>query len=340
MGIVHIRRLSPGRCSVTRAAAVRGLRLRGVAASRHGGLGGGHAGGAAVDGVRGSAKSWERGMTLASWDLGRWTVSCRVSGEGTPVVLLHSGPGSASDWRGVFERFGAGYRLVAVNGFGRGQTSGWPAGDVEVDQYVELVSGLVGELGEPVHLVGHSYGGAVALRMVSTSPRLVRSLAVVEPQAYPLLADGDPRLFAEVAEVADAFASAVDDSRVEDAWRGFIDHYSGAGSWDALPHATRQRMLQSSEVAVRSWAALFTNPITTADLSQIGIPTLVIQGGRTTAPERRLCEIITARVPGARRVVVEGAGHMVPLTHPTATAETLEAHLEPLSADPARSGRS
>ena len=278
-------------------------------------------------------------MTLTSWDLGRWTVSCRVSGQGTPVVFLHSGPGSAADWREVVERFAAGYRLAAVNGFGQGRTSEWPAGEVQVDQYSEMVSGLVSELGEPVHLVGHSYGGAVALRMVSTSPRLVRSLAVVEPQAYPLLTDGDPQLFAEVTEVADTFAHAVGEGRVEDAWRGFIDHYNGSGSWGALPEPVQQRMLKISDVAVRSWTALFTNPMTTGDLTRIGVPTLAIQGGQTTAPERRLCEIVADLVPGARQVVIEGAGHMAPLTHPAATAEALEAHLRSLSTEPAPSGR-
>lgn len=72
-------------------------------------------------------------MTLASWDLGRLTVSCRVSGQEAAVVFIHSGPGSAADWREVFERFAAGFRLVAVNGFGQGQTSDWPSGAVHVD---------------------------------------------------------------------------------------------------------------------------------------------------------------------------------------------------------------
>jgi lipase len=278
-------------------------------------------------------------VTLASWDLGGLTVSCRVSGEGTPVVFLHSGPGSAADWRGVFERSPSGYRLVAVNGFGRGQTSDWPPGEVHVDLYVELVVGLVRELGEAVHLVGHSYGGAVALRMALTSPRLVRSLAVVEPQAYPLLSDGDPQMLTEVTQVAETFACAVDEGRVEDAWRGFIDHYNGAGSWHALPEASRERMLRMSDAAPRSWAALFTNPITVSDLRKIRVPTLVIQGGRTTAPERRLCEIVAEEVPEARQVVVEGASHMVPLTHPSTGAEALEAHLRSLDAHPAPPGR-
>jgi lipase len=273
-------------------------------------------------------------VTLASWDLGPWTVSARVAGHGAPVVFLHSGPGSAADWRAVFEHFTPGYRLVAVNGFGRGQTSDWPSGDVHVDQYVELVAGLVAELGEPTHLVGHSYGGAVALRMASTSPRLVRSLVVVEPQAYPLLRDRDPQMLAEVTEVAEMFAGAVDEGRVEDAWRGFIDHYNGAGSWQALPEATRERMLRTGDVAVRSWNALFTNPITVTDLARLRVPTLVIQGGRTTAAERRLCEIVAERVSDARQTVVEEAGHMVPLTHPAAIAEALEAHLRFVEAEP------
>jgi lipase len=243
------------------------------------------------------------------------------------VLFLHSGPGSAADWRGVFECFAADYRLLAVNGFGQGRTSDWPSGDVHVDQYVELVSGLVAELGESVHLVGHSYGGAVALRMATGSPRLVRSLAVVEPQAYPLLRDSDPQMLAEVTGLAEAFASAVDEGRVEDAWRGFIDHYNGDGSWHALPEVVRERMLGTGDVAVRSWAALFTNPISVDDLMHLRVPTLVIQGGQTTGPERRLCDIVADRVPGARRVVVESAAHMVPLTHPAATAEALEAHL-------------
>jgi len=274
-------------------------------------------------------------VTLRSWELGRLRVGCRVSGEGAPVVFLHSGPGGASDWREVLERFTAGYRSVAVDGFGRGATSDWPAGEVHVDQYVELVAGLARELGEPVHLVGHSYGGAVALRMVATVPELVRSLVVVEPQAYPLLREGDPLMFAEVTRVAETFACAVAEGRAEDAWRGFIDHYGGAGSWDALPVTVRGRMLRTSEAAVRSWAALFTNPIAVSDLMQIGVPTLVIQGAQTTAPERRLCEIVADRVPEAREVVVEGAGHMVPLTHPTAIAEAVEAHLRRLDANPA-----
>lgn len=273
-------------------------------------------------------------MARQSWELGRLTVGGRVSGEGAPVVFLHSGPGSASDWRAVFERFTAGYRLVAVDGFGRGATTDWPADEVHVDQYVELVVGLTRELGGSVHLVGHSYGGAVALRMVATAPELVRSLVVVEPQAYPLLRERDPPMFAEVTQVAETFARAVDEGRAEDAWRGFIDHYGGAGSWHALPVTARERMLRISEAAVRSWAALFTNPITVSDLTQIGVPTLVIRGAETTAPERRLCEIVADRVPDAREVVVEGAGHMVPLTHPTAIAETVEAHLRSVGSNP------
>jgi pimeloyl-ACP methyl ester carboxylesterase len=149
-----------------------------------------------------------------------------------------------------------------------------------------------------------------------------------------LLRDGDPLLLREVTEVAATFARTVDAGRVEEAWRGFIDHYNGAGSWRALPDATRERMLRMSDAAVRACAALLTNPITVSDLTRIRVPTLAIRGAQTTAPERRLCELVADRAPEARQVVVEGAGHMLPLTHPAAMAEALEAHLRALEPHP------
>ena len=63
-------------------------------------------------------------------------------------------------------------------------------------------------------------------------------------------------------------------------------------------------MLRIRDAAVRSWVALFAEPILVSDVTQIGVPTLVVQGAETTAPERRLCEIVADRVPEARAVVV------------------------------------
>ena len=68
-----------------------------------------------------------------------------------------------------------------------------------------IIGALIDRIGAPVHLVGHSYGGAVALKLAASRPDAVRSLTVIEPVAFHLLIDGsaaDRALFAEAAGLA------------------------------------------------------------------------------------------------------------------------------------------
>ncbi|MDX1620833.1 MAG: alpha/beta hydrolase [Nitriliruptorales bacterium] len=254
-------------------------------------------------------------------------VGYREQGEGEPVLFLHSGPGSAADWKQVFQRFPSGHRLVALHAYGRGGTADWPSGELQVEDIAKLARRLITMAGPPVHLVGHSYGGAVALRLAVTDPDSVRTLAVLEPQAYPLLRESDPELYEETRTVAEQFRSALSERRLEDAWRGFIDHYGASGSWDQLPAQAQAGMLAMSDAALRSWNALFTHPIEPADLEDLRMPVLAIEGGRSTGPERRMCEIVAERAPHGRLVVIEEAGHMLPLTHPAEVVDALIEHI-------------
>lgn len=254
-------------------------------------------------------------------------VGYHAQGEGRPVVFLHSGPGSAADWRQVFAAFSEGYRLVAMNAFGRGETADWPEDELTVDDFVGLVGGLTAALGGTFDLVGHSYGGAIALRTAVVAPELVGTLTVLEPQIYPVLEDSDPRLYAQGIELLDRFTTALTAGRPEVAWRAFIDHYNEPGTWDSLPAGLRNLQMASSKGAVRSWEALYANPTSIDDLTGIPHSTLVIQGSQTAAAEERMCEIVADAVPQARRIVIDGAGHMLPLTHPAAVAAAIEEHL-------------
>jgi pimeloyl-ACP methyl ester carboxylesterase len=72
---------------------------------------------------------------------------------------------------------------------------------------------------------------------------------------------------------------------------------------------------------------LFSNPTTIAALRPPPAPTLVLCGGNTTAPERRMCEIVAAAAPRAALAVLPGAGHMSPMTHPKEAAARIAAHI-------------
>lgn len=97
---------------------------------------------------------------------------------------------SSRQWRSLSERLAASHRVLAPDFLGSGKNPPW-SDDVpfgyELD--VALVAKALDALDAPVHLVGHSYGGLVALALARTLPHRVRSLAVYDPVAFGVLHD-------------------------------------------------------------------------------------------------------------------------------------------------------
>jgi pimeloyl-ACP methyl ester carboxylesterase len=109
-------------------------------------------------------------------------------GHGPLVVALHSGGMSSRQWRRLAELLAPSYRVVLPDLLGSGANPPWPepdAFDVRLD--VAALGELLDALGEPAHLVGHSYGGFLALTLARQRPADVRSLAVYDPTAFGVL---------------------------------------------------------------------------------------------------------------------------------------------------------
>ena len=190
------------------------------------------------------------------------------TGEGAPVVLLHSGAGEARDWRRFIAGLPAGYRCAALDFYGCGGTPAWPGpAALTTDDQAALVAALARSIGAPVHLCGHSYGGAIALRLVVTHPELVQSLSLIEPQCYPLLREAGDPLFAESESLWHSVRTAFEQGEPERGWRQFIDLYSGDGFWDRLRPEVRASLLAVSPI--ERWTALFSNPTTIDDVRRV-----------------------------------------------------------------------
>ncbi len=113
----------------------------------------------------------------------------------------------------------------------------------------------------------------------------------------------------------------------ESAWRSFIDLRNGAGTWDVMPDKARARMMAQTRQAVDGFKSNLSNPTTIEDCQKIRAPTLVVRGGNTTRPERRITEILAATVPGCRYAIIPEAEHMSPITHPEEVSALILDHL-------------
>ena len=151
------------------------------------------------------------------------------------------------------------------------------------------------------HLVGHSYGGVIALLTAARRPELLRSLTVIEPPAFGV-ARGIP--------AADDFAA-----RIEEQWtngprdpgeflRGFL---ALVGSSIPVGNFTPELLQGARTLMVERSPAEAV--ISFDELAGAPFPKLVVSGGHSSAFEA-VCDVLEERL-GAERAVLPGAGHSV-----------------------------
>src|SRR5215831_7960985 len=117
----------------------------------------------------------------------------REVGSGTAVVCLHSSASSSVQWRPLMERLADRFRVISVDLYGYGQSPPWPEGRaLSLADEVRLLEPVLRDAGNRFHLIGHSYGGAIALRAALDRPERLLSLSLFEPVLFSLLAEEDP----------------------------------------------------------------------------------------------------------------------------------------------------
>jgi pimeloyl-ACP methyl ester carboxylesterase len=222
--------------------------------------------------------------------------------------------GSAGEWREVFSLWPEGHRLIAVDAYRSGDGLGAPA-DRTLEDYADQVRAVVSHVAEPVHLVGFSWGGATALHLAVTTPEVLASVAVVEPEAYSLLRTEDAQAIAEITALRDRWREQVRADRWYEAFEEFVDFYNGPGSFARWPADRREAFLDDQRARGDLWDVLFEAPLTGEALTTVAVPVHVVEGSATSAVDHAICEVVLRRVRRARHSVIEGAGHMMPLTH-------------------------
>jgi len=253
-------------------------------------------------------------------------------GAGEAVVLLHSTGASGSQWRRLAAELGDRFRVVAPDLCGYGGSGPWKGkGEISLAAEAALVAALIERLDQPVHLVGHSFGGAVALRLAQERPELLKSLVLIEPVAFHLLRAGDAidaQAFDEISRVADGVARSLACGDFQGGFGRFVDYWSGEGAWTAVPEDKRGPLAtRLGKVALDFWSAL-NDPTRLGDLAELDVPTLVIRGGTSPLPVRRIAWHLGRTLPRVQLETIDCAGHMAPLTHAADVNALIAAHLE------------
>ena len=270
-------------------------------------------------------------------------VGFHIEGRGRPVVLLHSSMGSKGQWRSLVERMRRSHRLIAIDLHGYGASPMSPPGQAfTLHHEVRLIESVLQVAllpGEAFHLVGHSYGAAVALQLACWKPYRLQSLALYEPVAYHLLPPGQ-RGRVELESVRDELQRYADRGEALLGAQRFIDYWSGAGSFDQLPRPVQMSLAGLVRKTLLDFAAVSREKSTIDDYRCISAPVCLFSGTTGPRPPRDVLDVLADALPQARRHRVE-AGHMAPVTHSWLVNPVLECFIRGVdSSDTPQASRS
>lgn len=254
------------------------------------------------------------------------------------VVFLHSTGTLPSMWKHVPPAALRGReRLLALH-------RGYPPGPLlsrgevcDATNDAEHVLAQLPASADRIHLVAHSYGGLVAVKLLERLGARVESAFLFEPVMFGSLrhdAQSDPDGVAQAREFAENpwFVFDPDKGGTDEWMELFIDYWNRPGSWRAMPDAARAQTLSFGWKMFQEVRSCFFDE---TPFAQVKLPadTTLVMGQRSPPASRAMAVALKRENPGAVLVDLEGAGHMAPLTQPGLVHPELSKHFARLDGD-------
>ncbi len=239
-----------------------------------------------------------------------------TSGKGPALVLIHAGFLDSRMWDTQFQLFSQNYRVIRydVRGFGKSDVA-----RIKFSDYKDL-RGLLDHLRvKTASLVGVSNGGRIASDFVVEYPSMVNHLVLVSPgmSGYKPSGPEEEKMWEEFDAQMKPQEDAVREGRAADTVAMDVTTWGFAQT-----PANRERITQ---IAIDNFHAQVENPWklqvppeprTWHRLSQIRTPTLLVIGDRDVAPQIVMVDNIHSHIRGSKKVLIQGADHIVKMSKP------------------------
>lgn len=241
------------------------------------------------------------------------------AGSGPTVMLVHSSASGARQWRRLMDDLKVDFHVRAVNLFGYGKTPPWSIDRPQslADQ-ARLVEAALPANVDNIRLVGHSFGGVVAMKVAAGLSGRVSKLVLLETSPFYLLKQFCRMdAFNEAMELCDFIKTCGAVGEWMAAAERFSDYWNGAGAWQSMLPVRRYAFAQALQPLFFEWDAVM-NETTPLEQWALLLPqdTLVVSDPNTVLPIREIIALLRRSCSAWTYKEIAGGGHMAPLTRP------------------------
>jgi pimeloyl-ACP methyl ester carboxylesterase len=161
-------------------------------------------------------------------------------------------------------------------------------------------------------------------------PSTIKSLTLIEPVAFNVLRCGGRArraLLDEVEELSSAVVKALARGDHRSGMAHFIDYWNGEGTWRQMPDERKTLVASQIDNIAQEFGAVFDEGLSAAAYEKLHLPTTIVRGDQSRAPAMSVAAALARAIPTATLHTVEGAGHMLPLTHKTKVLDVVMQHI-------------
>lgn len=242
--------------------------------------------------------------------------------DGLPAVLAHCFLGHSGTWARLVDALAQPLAAQAFDLPGHGRS---PMPAAPGDLHAEVSALIGGMVAQPSLLVGHSFGGASALRFALRHPQRVLGLVLIEPVMFAA-ARAEPE-FAAYQRQSAPMDAALQRGDFDAAARAFYAFNDSSRDWDQLPAAARALMTAQVALLPSTVAGVMEDSgglLAPGLIEGFAPPVLLIAGAQSPAIFRAVVRVLADRLPNAEAVTLADAGHMAPMTHAPQVAAILD----------------
>ncbi|MFT5448127.1 MAG: pimeloyl-ACP methyl ester carboxylesterase [Gammaproteobacteria bacterium] len=238
------------------------------------------------------------------------------TGTGVPVLFVPGSYSTPAAWRGVQKNLHGNYRFFGTSLNGYGHTSETRTShDCGIEHGVRIIEAVAAQIAEPFHLVGHSFGGYLALKTALAGNVKPLSLALFEANPIPVVKASRMDLYQSAEVMTADFATAIAQGD-PDAAALIIDFWGGQGAFAEMPAVVQNYCRACTSSNLLDWHGAMSARVNPRDCAKIDCNVLLVRGGEANELMVAMTDLLGAHLTQVRTNIVAGAGHFLISSHP------------------------